>query len=177
MSVQRLFLHVEDNIGVEVLPVDACLEVQMLSRGASGASGQCDGLSGFDCVATMYKVFEVVAVYRFQSEVMAYDDDIAVGAIRLGHPYYAALIKEMKKLGYVLTETDGCILEWNGERCPSDTSPCIDTYEDHLMAMAFAPACIPLGKLSINNPQVVSKSYPHFWDDLQATGFTINGKN
>ena len=45
--------------------------------------------SGFDCVATMYKVFEVVAVYRFQSEVMAYDDDIAVGAIRLGHPYYA----------------------------------------------------------------------------------------
>lgn len=89
MSVQRLFLHVEDNIGVEVLPVDACLEVQMLSRGASGASGQCDGLSGFDCVATMYKVFEVVAVYRFQSEVMAYDDDIAVGAIRLGHPYYA----------------------------------------------------------------------------------------
>lgn len=83
MSVQRLFLHVEDNIGVEVLPVDACLEVQMLSRGASGASGQCDGLSGFDCVATMYKVFEVVAVYRFQSEVMAYDDDIAVGAISL----------------------------------------------------------------------------------------------
>ncbi len=89
----------------------------------------------------------------------------------------AALMKEMKKLGYVLTETDGCILEWNGERCPSDTSPCIDTYEDHRMAMAFAPACIPLGKLSINNPQVVSKSYPHFWDDLQATGFTINGKN
>jgi hypothetical protein len=89
LSVQRLFLHVEDNIGVEVLPVDACLEVQMLSRGASGASGQCDGLSGFDCVATMYKVFEVVAVYRFQSEVMAYDDDIAVGALRLGHPYYA----------------------------------------------------------------------------------------
>ena len=64
MSVQRLFLHVEDNIGVEVLPVDACLAVQMLSRGASGASGQCDGLSGFDCVATMYKVFEVVAVYQ-----------------------------------------------------------------------------------------------------------------
>ena len=61
----------------------------MLGRGASGASGQCDGLSGFDRVTTMYKVFEVVAVYRFQSEVMAYDDDIAVGAIRLGHPYYA----------------------------------------------------------------------------------------
>lgn len=89
MPVQRLLLHVEDDIGVEVLAVDACLEVQMLGRGASGASGQCDGLSGFDCVATMYKVFEVVAVYRFQSEVMAYDDDIAVGAIRLGHPYYA----------------------------------------------------------------------------------------
>lgn len=89
MPVQRLLLHVEDDIGVEVLAVDSCLKVEMLGRGASGTSGQCDGLSGFDRVATMYKVFEVVAVYRFQSEVMAYDNDIAVGAVRLGHPYYA----------------------------------------------------------------------------------------
>ena len=84
MSVQRLFLHVEDNIGVEVLPVDACLEVQMLSRGASGASGQCEwAVLALTVSPQCIKVFEVVAVYRFQSEVMAYDDDIAVGAISL----------------------------------------------------------------------------------------------
>lgn len=85
----------------------------------------------------------------------------------------AALIKEMRKLGYTLHEADGSILSWDGERCVPDPQPCIDTYEDHRMAMAFAPACIPLQHLRINNPQVVSKSYPHYWDDLRQAGFDI----
>lgn len=84
----------------------------------------------------------------------------------------AALIKEMGKLGYVLRESDGSVLSWEGERC--ERSPeAIDTYEDHRMAMAFAPASLVLSQLSINHPQVVSKSYPHFWDDLQKAGFTL----
>jgi 3-phosphoshikimate 1-carboxyvinyltransferase len=41
------------------------------------------------------------------------------------------------------------------------------------MAMAFAPAAIVVPNLRINNPEVVSKSYPHFWDDLRNAGFTI----
>lgn len=85
----------------------------------------------------------------------------------------AALTAEMKKLGYVLTETDGSILSWEGERIKPDTHPAIDTYEDHRMAMAFAPASLLSGALHINNPQVVSKSYPHYWDNLQAAGFHI----
>ena len=88
----------------------------------------------------------------------------------------AALIKEMKKLGYVLNETDGSILSWNGERCMPDARPAIDTYEDHRMAMAFAPACITVDNLFINNPQVVSKSYPHYWDDLRRAGFNIEAE-
>ena len=84
----------------------------------------------------------------------------------------AALICEMKKLGYVLQETEESILSWEGERCePSDEA--IDTYEDHRMAMAFAPACLVSGHVRINNPQVVSKSYPRYWDNLQAAGFII----
>ena len=83
-----------------------------------------------------------------------------------------ALICEMKKLGYVLQETEESILSWEGERCePSDEA--IDTYEDHRMAMAFAPACLVSGHVRINNPQVVSKSYPRYWDNLQAAGFII----
>ena len=39
--------------------------------------------------------------------------------------------------------------------------------------MTFAPLSIKLGKLFINNPEVVSKSYPHFWDDLRKVGFSI----
>lgn len=84
----------------------------------------------------------------------------------------AALITEMKKLGYVLTETEESVLEWNGERC-EPSGEAIDTYEDHRMAMAFAPACLVLSHIDINNPQVVSKSYPGYWDDLKAAGFNI----
>ncbi|MDE5678665.1 3-phosphoshikimate 1-carboxyvinyltransferase [Phocaeicola sp.] len=85
----------------------------------------------------------------------------------------AALIAEMKKLGYVLHETDGHTLSWEGERCEPKTDAAIDTYEDHRMAMAFAPACVAMSAIRINNPHVVSKSYPHYWDDLQKAGFTI----
>ncbi|WP_455673533.1 3-phosphoshikimate 1-carboxyvinyltransferase [Phocaeicola sp.] len=85
----------------------------------------------------------------------------------------AALIKEMGKLGYLLRETDGSVLSWEGERCPAETDAAIDTYEDHRMAMAFAPACLAMPHLLINNPQVVSKSYPRYWEDLKKAGFTI----
>ena len=84
----------------------------------------------------------------------------------------AALICEMKKLGYVLHEAEDSILYWDGERCER-SGEAIDTYEDHRMAMAFAPACLVMDNICINNPQVVSKSYPRYWDDLKAAGFII----
>lgn len=50
--------------------------------------------------------------------------------------------------------------------------PSIDTYNDHRMAMCFAPLGL-LFPLQINDPDVVSKSYPGFWKDLSALGFQI----
>lgn len=85
----------------------------------------------------------------------------------------AALIAEMRKLGYVLEESEGSVLSWNGTRCAPDESPAIDTYEDHRMAMAFAPAALCNSALHIRNPHVVSKSYPRFWEDLLTAGFRI----
>lgn len=85
----------------------------------------------------------------------------------------AALITEMRKLGYILHETDGSVLLWEGERCTTEEHPAIDTYEDHRMAMAFAPTCLALPEILINNPQVVSKSYPRYWEDLRQAGFII----
>ena len=41
------------------------------------------------------------------------------------------------------------------------------------MALAFAPFALKQPGLRINNPQVVSKSYPKFWEDLKAAGFEI----
>ena len=77
-----------------------------------------------------------------------------------------ALRTELAKLGYVVREEDDSVLLWEGERCDMASDCSIDTYEDHRMAMAFAPCCQVLGEVVINNPQVVSKSYPRYWDDL-----------
>lgn len=83
-----------------------------------------------------------------------------------------ALKNEMRKLGYVLTDKNDSILEWNGERCEPSNEP-IHTYEDHRMAMAFAPAALKIGKIEICEPHVVSKSYPDYWKDLKHIGFKM----
>ena len=83
-----------------------------------------------------------------------------------------ALIKEMRKLGFVIKDSENSILSWEGERCTREEGA-IDTYEDHRMAMAFAPASLKISDLFINNPQVVSKSYPRYWENLQTAGFII----
>ena len=53
-------------------------------------------------------------------------------------------------------------------------SKIIETYKDHRMAMSFAPLCLKYEELQINDVDVVSKSYPNFWKDLQKGGFKIN---
>ena len=84
-----------------------------------------------------------------------------------------ALKTEMKKLGYVIRDSENSIMEWDGERCEAEKDPVIKTYEDHRMAMAFAPAAIKLGNISIAHPGVVSKSYPAYWNDLKHAGYNI----
>lgn len=91
----------------------------------------------------------------------------------------AALQTELAKLG-VRVEVEGdSIMQWKGpEAQPTGEIPylqplpdtAIDTYEDHRMAMAFAPAALVLGTIDINNPEVVSKSYPGFWEELEKAG-------
>ncbi len=84
-----------------------------------------------------------------------------------------AMKAEMLKLGIVLTEEDGNTLSWDGKKTKADDHIVIDTYDDHRMAMAFAPLSIKYPGLTINNPEVVSKSYPTFWEDLEKVGFEI----
>lgn len=89
----------------------------------------------------------------------------------------AALQKELGKLGFVLGCEGDETLYWQGETIceaglPSPTVS-IDTYEDHRMAMAFAPVALRRGSITINNPEVVSKSYPGFWEDLTKAGFKL----
>jgi len=85
----------------------------------------------------------------------------------------AALIAEMAKLGYVLRDEDNSVLLWDGERCQPQEVPVIKTYEDHRMAMAFSPAVICFPQIRIDEPNVVTKSYPGYWDDLRSAGFLV----
>ena len=84
----------------------------------------------------------------------------------------AALKTEMAKLGYQLEDINDCELKWDGQKTQVSNSP-IDTYDDHRMALAFAPLAMK-NPISINNPQVVSKSYPRFWEDLESANFNIS---
>ena len=87
-----------------------------------------------------------------------------------------ALKTEMKKLGYIIKDENGDSLIWDGERCEPATDIAIDTYEDHRMALSFAPAAIKLPGIKINDPNVVTKSYPNFWKDMRNVGFIIDEK-
>lgn len=83
-----------------------------------------------------------------------------------------ALMRELKKLGFILSEPKEGSLEWNGEVGLAEENPSIATYRDHRMAMSFAPIALKY-PIQIENPQVVNKSYPEFWNHLRALGFQI----
>ena len=85
-----------------------------------------------------------------------------------------ALEKELDKLGFVLKdEAEGSVMSWDGERSPFVEGAVVETYEDHRMAMAFAPAALKFGSICIDHPQVVNKSYVGYWNDLQQAGFKM----
>lgn len=84
-----------------------------------------------------------------------------------------ALRIELRKLGYVVKVEGDDAISWHFETTAAEASPHIYTYHDHRMAMAFAPAAIRFPGLIINDAQVVSKSYPLFWEYLRQAGFKI----
>ena len=90
----------------------------------------------------------------------------------------AALQKELKKFGCELHEDPTYWSLRHGEWATVGSSQIdqkspisIQTYEDHRMAMALAPLAL-LHPLKINEPEVVVKSYPSYWEDLEKVGFT-----
>lgn len=84
-----------------------------------------------------------------------------------------ALRTELRKLGYVVKVEGDDAISWHLETTAAEALPHICTYHDHRMAMAFAPAAIRFPGLIIDDAQVVSKSYPLFWEHLRQVGFKI----
>lgn len=83
-----------------------------------------------------------------------------------------ALKTELAKLSFDLRIEQDSVLIWEGDQHPVFEQPRINTYKDHRMAMAFAPAALYIPGLIINDIEVVSKSYPEFWAHLTETGFS-----
>lgn len=77
----------------------------------------------------------------------------------------AALASELRRLGYVLAIGDDT-MAWVGNCCTPDPQPLIRTYLDHRMAMAFAPAKLIFPDLRIEDPTVVEKSFPDYWQEI-----------
>ncbi len=79
----------------------------------------------------------------------------------------AALITEFGKLGFNLYEPQEGSLAWDGKRTeiPKETIK-IATYNDHRMAMSFAPVSLR-ENIVIENPEVVKKSFPKFWEEWE----------
>lgn len=86
-----------------------------------------------------------------------------------------ALQTELNKLGFnVEVDKDDLIINRHSSESrnlPNWSSNSIKTYDDHRMAMAFAPLSL-IVPITIENPEVVKKSYPNFWEDLEEVGFS-----
>ena len=113
---------------------------------------------------------------------------LAIAAAALGIPFHftgihtlrgketdrlEALKAEALKLGLIFEVDGNKSISWEGSRVPIPELPRIRTYEDHRMAMAFVPVSVFLPGIIIEDVEVVSKSYPRFWKDLQEAGFIL----
>lgn len=84
-----------------------------------------------------------------------------------------ALRQELRKLGYQINIEGDDAVSWHFERCEGMERPVISPHGDHRMAMAFAPAAVAWPGLIIEDAEVVSKSYPEFWQHLREANFKI----
>ena len=80
-----------------------------------------------------------------------------------------ALKNEIEKFGLTCTTTEST-LSFDATTANFNNEISIATYNDHRMAMCFAPLCLKTTSIIIENEEVVNKSYPEFWKDLSKTG-------
>ena len=83
-----------------------------------------------------------------------------------------ALKKEFIKLGVDGITTSDNKIYFRGDQKLNNNIK-ISTYQDHRMALSFAPLAVIID-ISIESPNVVSKSFPDYWEDLKTLGFKIN---
>ncbi len=83
-----------------------------------------------------------------------------------------ALKTEFEKLGAKVDATDHSIVIYPASKLITNNLQLV-TYNDHRMAMSFSSLAFKFPGLKIEHPEVVEKSYPAFWDDLEEAGFDL----
>lgn len=81
------------------------------------------------------------------------------------------LRNELAKCGISIVNEKGSIMVDGAFHPPAAI---LNTHLDHRMAMAFAPLAMLCGEVSIDDPMVVGKSYPKYWEHLQSLGFQVS---
>jgi 3-phosphoshikimate 1-carboxyvinyltransferase len=119
-----------------------------------------------DCPDLAQTILVVAAYHKIKLKVSGVESLKIKETDRL-----VAMKNELKKIGCDFYEEGNYwILEKRRREIDDELS--IDTYKDHRMAMAFAPLASKKSMI-INDPDVVVKSYPTYWEDLKKVGFII----
>lgn len=88
-----------------------------------------------------------------------------------------SLTRELSKIGARFSISENTVKMTHSGKSISGNHPVFQTHNDHRLAMALAPLVLKLDQVSIDNPEVVEKSYPGFWEDIQQAGFCTVEKN
>ena len=119
-----------------------------------------------DCPDLAQTILVVAAYHKIKLKVSGVESLKIKETDRL-----VAMKNELKKIGCDFYEEGNYwVLEKRSQEIDEELS--IDTYKDHRMAMAFAPLASKKSMI-INDPDVVVKSYPTYWEDLKKVGFII----
>ena len=119
-----------------------------------------------DCPDLAQTILVVAAYHKIKLKVSGVESLKIKETDRL-----VAMKNELKKIGCDFYE-EGNYWLLEKRRREIDDELSIDTYKDHRMAMAFAPLASKKS-IIINDPDVVVKSYPTYWEDLKKVGFII----
>ena len=119
-----------------------------------------------DCPDLVQTVLVVAAYHKIRLKIYGVESLKIKETDRL-----TAMKNELHKIGVSFYNKENFwILDRREKDFPKSVS--IDTYKDHRMAMSFAPLASEIN-ISINNPEVVKKSYPMFWSDMKKVGYSI----
>ncbi len=158
-----------DSVIVEIMK-SLGVETQFNSDGA--LLKKCDHVNQFeydfsDCPDLVQTIAVVCAVKNIKAQLTGLESLKIKETDRV-----LALQNELSKIGALLKENDG---KWSisTDNEYKYDKVFINTYDDHRMAMAFAPLAM-ISNIKIENPQVVNKSYPGFWDDLRKVNLNLS---